>query len=236
MIDITSILFEQRRKPRGDETAAHAADTHGCDRATWYRRHGYTPRALTAEKYALFDQGHAYEAGVRERLQAAGRNVYADTITLRGAIGHTDMTDPDGRAVYDAKFSVNAPPKTFASPHYILATAFYVLSYGWTDGAVIHGNARPGIGVIEKQYNFRTGDLAHDTQGKPFSASTEWYGLSWEEIVLARVAQIHARTGPYAETPPPADPGELSPWKCRYCDWLHCERNPAYDADAEIPA
>ena len=185
--DLTEVLFQERRKPRGDEASAHAADIHGCDRATWYRRKGFIRLPFTPAKLALFDQGHAYEEGVRQRLISAGHAVGADTVEVFGLIGHTDMTYSARKLVIDAKLSINAPAKTFPSPHYIVATAGYVLSYGWKRGIVLHGNAKVGIGIIETAWEFDVDDLAHDVKGNLFGG--RWEGYTWRRIVADRAAE-----------------------------------------------
>jgi hypothetical protein len=68
----------------------------------------------------------------------------------------------------------------------------------------------------------------------PTTLEKPWAGMSWADVVERRAEIVHLNTEPYAPKPP-ADPGNISPWGCRYCDWTQCERNPRHDADQEIP-
>lgn len=232
MIDLRDVLFTQRAKPRGDEALPHVCDLFGCDRATWYRRRGERHAPFSPEKLALFAQGHAYESRVAHDLQAANVKIQVGLeVEYRGLKGHTDIVLWGDQRVVDTKLTKLRYPKPFASQHYAIQVLAYAAALGWMDGTVwvYHQGSD-----IEKGYDVNALDVAIDSDGLPFGAKSEWYRMDWADIIKARAAQVHARTGPTAGIPD-AVPGELSPWGCKYCDWHQCERNPSYEPDGEIP-
>jgi hypothetical protein len=225
MIDLTTVLFEQRRKPRGDEAALHVSDLYGCDRASWYRRRGEKPLPFTPERLALFAQGFSYERGVAQTLIDAGEAVRTGVeVWLDDFVGHTDIVLDEHRVVVDTKLTELRKPKAHVSPHYAVQVAAYAMALGCDDAIVLvyHAGSR-----IEAQYHVHVDGLATDEDGEPFGPLSEWEGCTWRDIVERRMAQVRERTS--SDVAPSPNPGELSKWGCKYCDWAQCPENPKFD-------
>lgn len=205
--DLTAILFEQRRKPRGDELEAHAADLYGCDRATWYRRRGLKPLPFTQTKLAQFAIGHGYEAEVRETLTEAGMPLLPDGIPILylGLTGHPDIVPLSDAPLIEVKTTELVTPKAEVSPHYAVQAAFYALALSIKRAVVLVKHARSHI---EKTYPVHPED--------------------YRALIERRAAEVLARTAPTAPEPP-AQPNDLAPWGCKYCEWAICERNPGHE-------
>ncbi len=209
MENIVDALFAQRSKPRGDEADPHIADIYGCDRATFYRRNGYTPEPINQETHAKFAIGLGYEAAVVQTLRDAGHNVDTGmTVDLLGLTGH-----PDGLIDYTTLLEVKTTearkPKDEVSPHYAIQAAAYAMALGVDDCVVLVKHAGTHT---ETEYHFKAAPYA--------------------STIVRRAKEIIERTGPGAEIPA-AEPSELAPWGCQYCAWRMCERNPKYDGSSE---
>lgn len=231
LLHLDDILFTQRAKPRGDELEAHVSDLYGCDRATWYRRRGEKPLPFTHEKLALFAIGRGYEAIIANDLKAAGFAIDRDVrVTVFGLIGHVDIVVDDAHVI-EVKTTGLRLPKPFVSTHYAVQVAGYAIGRGQPGGIVwvYHKGSD-----IETQYVVVLDALAHDASGASFDLASQWHGASWRSIIEERAREVHELTAD-TQRIPPADPGELSPWGCKYCDWAQCERNPKHDPDGGIP-
>lgn len=209
--DLTEVLFRQRSKPRGDELDAHAADLYGCDRATWYRRKGLKPLPFTREKLAQFAMGLGYEYAVANDLIHAlgfGRVLQDEQVDFLGLTGHPDLilfptaesNEPD--LVIEVKTTELQTPKAEVSPHYAVQAAFYALALKAPRAVVLVKHAR---------------SHAETT----YEINPEGY----RALIEKRAAEVLARTEP-TKPEPRAEPGELAPWGCKYCNWTMCERNP----------
>ncbi len=206
---LLDVLFKQRSKPRGDEHLTHCVDLYGCDRATWYRRKGLRPFPFTKDKLAQFAIGHGYEAAVRETLFDAGLDLEPDglEVAYRGLAGHPDIV-VKGKVVIEVKTTELRTPKPEVSPHYAIQAAFYALAL----------NVRRAIVLVK-----HAGSHAETT----YEVDPE----DWREAIEDRAMEIIQLTDPSAPLPP-AEPGELAPWGCRYCDYRQCERNPNFGSRA----
>jgi hypothetical protein len=238
MIDLTEALYIQRSKPRGDELLPHVSDLWGCDRATWYRRQDMRPTPFSPETLARFAIGRGYEMTVAQDLKDGGYGISTDVdMTVCGLLGHADivisMPNREHRptGVVEVKTTSLRNPKPYVAPQYAIQVAAYAIGLGLDEGAVFvyHKGSDQ-----ERQYRVVVDGLATDPDGAGFGAKSQWAGYTWRQIIEERAQEVLATTGPDAETPP-ANPGELSPWGCRYCDWHQCERNPRYDPAGEIP-
>ena len=218
---LTDALFAARSRPRGDEADAHVADLYACDRATWYRRNGYAPEPFTREKLAQFAIGHGYEREVASSLREAGYMVEQNgEVTICGLTGHPDIVlyavSADGEPlnftvdeVVEVKTTEAGTPKPEVSAHHAIQVAAYALARGASKARVLVKHARSHV---EAEYVVNPED--------------------WRERIVARADEIHARTAKGAPMPP-AEPGDLAPWGCKYCDFRMCERNPNHIAFLE---
>jgi hypothetical protein len=95
--------------------------------------------------------------------------------------------------------------------HHAVQASAYALALGIPRAIVLvkHAGAKGGRGHLETTYE----------------VNPEGYRALIEE----RALEILEDTVPGAPIPP-ADPGELAPWGCSYCDWQMCSRNPKYTA------
>jgi hypothetical protein len=232
MIPLTDILTAARSVPRGDELLAHVSDLYGCDRASWLRRNGFSRKPFSREKLALFAQGLAYEAQVVRDLRAYGLSIRSGVeVTLHAAdddsivVGHTDII-VDDIVVVDTKLTRLRAPKEHVSPHHAIQVAAYAVALGLQHGIILVYHQGSDI---ERQYDVDVDALALDEDGYPMRG--RWAGLTYREIVYLRVDDVVARTASNAPLPP-AEPGDLSPWGCKYCDWTQCARNPNATAEA----
>ena len=209
MIDLTQVLFEQRGQPRGDEHSAHIADLYNCDRATWYRRNGYSPEPFTPEKLAQFAIGHGYEMEVGATLIDAGYNVRTGVeVEYLDMIGHPDIVIGD-ELLIECKTTEAVNPKDSVSLHHAVQAAAYALALGIEDCAVLVKHARSHVEAV---YAFKA--------------------EGYRELIEQRAAEVATRTKPGAPIPP-AVPNPIAKWGCSYCSFRMCSSNPDFDKALE---
>ena len=214
MFDLTSALYHQRSISRGDEAEAHVADLYACLRQTWYRRNGYPGEAFTREKLAQFAIGNGYEREVADTLRAIGLDVEQELdVAFLGLIGHPDIVvhdrDGNGRVKWSVLIEVKTTelrtPKADVSPHYAIQAAAYALALGIPRAIVLVKHAGSHV---ETTYEI-------DPEG-------------YRTIIEKRAAAVVSQTGKGAPIPP-ADPGELAAWGCRYCAAVQCPSHPNHE-------
>ena len=226
-LDLTEVLFVQRSKPRGDQLDAHVSDISGCDRATWLRRQGQTPVPFTREKLARFAIGRGYEDSIKQDLIASGRAVeQGQVIYLDGVKGHVDLVIDSGEPI-EIKTSGLRSPKKYIATHYALQALSYAIGLGCKAAHILVCHIGDLNRVTEVQYRVHVDELAVAPNGRAFPEDSIWYATTWGEIIKSRCVEVKVMTDPKAPIPI-AEPGELSPWGCKYCDWHQCQRNPLH--------
>jgi CRISPR/Cas system-associated exonuclease Cas4 (RecB family) len=221
MLDLTTALYHARSRSRGDEAGAHIADLYACLRQTWYRRNGYPGEIFTREKLAQFAIGLGYERAVADSLAECGLVVRQNVeVEYLGLIGHPDIiaaeVTPEGRTKWEVLIEVKTTelrtPKPEVSPHYAIQAAAYALALGIPKAIVLVKHAGSHV---ETEYHI-------DPEG-------------YRRIIEKRAAEVVAQTAKGAPIPP-ADPGELAAWGCKYCSYVQCPSNPKYVAPVGVGA